>query len=163
MTFGKASALAIGFVGAVALGVAISPFVGRPAAPSDVRAVNIPLPDASRQPDAAPTARRSVRTPAGPVIMPSAPELHARLKPLLNKGADLTVAAQDFRSAEQFAAVAHAARNTDIPFMLLRHRVLTEGKSLAAAIAASRPEVDATREANRAVSEARSDLAALAG
>jgi hypothetical protein len=62
-----------------------------------------------------------------------------------------------------FAAVAHAARNTDIPFMLLRHRVLTGGKTLAAAIAASRPEVDATREANRAASEARSDLAALAG
>ena len=75
----------------------------------------------------------------------------------------MTVASQGFRNAEQFAAVAHAARNTEVPFMLLKHRVLNEGKTLVAAIRESKPDLNAQIEATRARAEARSDLAKLAG
>ena len=91
----------------------------------------------------------------------SAPELQERLKPLLNRGSDMTLAARDFRDAEEFAAVAHAARNTSVPFVLLKHRVLNEGKTLAAAIRESKPDLNAMSEANRARAEAKSDIAAL--
>jgi predicted kinase len=85
------------------------------------------------------------------------------LKPLLNKGANMTMAADGFRDAQQFAAVAHAARNTEVPFVLLKHRVLDQGKTLAAAISESKPDINADVEATRAQAEARSDLARLAG
>jgi hypothetical protein len=89
--------------------------------------------------------------------------LHARIKPLLNRGADMTLAPVGFKDAEQFAAVAHAARNTQIPFVLLRHRVVTEGKSLSSAIKESRQDVNAEVEANLAFAQAKSDLASLGG
>ena len=91
------------------------------------------------------------------------PALHERLKPVLNRGANMAVAAEGFRSAEEFAAVAHAARNTDVPFMVLKHRVLNEGKSLAQAIRESKPAIDAANEASQARAQARSDIAAIAG
>ena len=91
----------------------------------------------------------------------SAGELHDRLKPLLKSGADMSIASDGFKSAEQFATVAHAARNTDVPFMLLKHRVLNEGDTLVAAIRKSKPEVDPVVEVDRARAEARADLAQL--
>jgi hypothetical protein len=97
------------------------------------------------------------------VIALSAPELHEQLKPLLNKGTDITLAAEGFRNAEQFATLVHAARNTEVPFVVLKHRVLTEGKTLAAAIRESKPDMDAMMEANRARAQARSDIARLRG
>jgi hypothetical protein len=75
----------------------------------------------------------------------------------------MTIASEGFRDAEQFATVAHASRNTAIPFMVLKHRVVIEGKTLAAAIRESKPDLDATSEATRARSEARADLAKLTG
>jgi hypothetical protein len=81
------------------------------------------------------------------------------MQPLLNKGADMNIASEGFRSAEQFATVAHAARNTEVPFMVLKHRVLDERQSLAAAIHASKPDVNATDEANRARAQAKGDFA----
>jgi len=74
----------------------------------------------------------------------------------------MDVAAEGFRSAEQFAAVAHAARNTDVPFMLLKHRVVDEGRTLADAIHDAKPAVDAKGEAARAQAAAKSDIAAVA-
>ena len=73
----------------------------------------------------------------------------------------MTVAAEGFRDAEQFATVAHAARNTQVPFMLLKHRVLNEGQTLSAAIRSLKPDADAASEANRARTEARSDIAVI--
>lgn len=70
-----------------------------------------------------------------------------------------TIASSGFRSAEQFATVAHAG----IPFMLLEHRVLTEGKTLAQAIRESRPEADVAAEVKSAQSSARRDIASIAG
>jgi hypothetical protein len=91
----------------------------------------------------------------------TAPELQHRMKPLLKTGANMDVAAEGFNSAEQFATVAHASQNTDVPFMLLKHRVLTEGDTLVAAIRKSKPDVDAVAEVDRARAEARADLAQL--
>ena len=71
----------------------------------------------------------------------SAPELQARLKPLLNRGTDMTMAADGFTDAGEFAAVAHAARNTAVPFVVLKDRVLSEKKTLAAAIHESKPGI----------------------
>jgi hypothetical protein len=167
MTLGKVTLLTFGFIGAVALGVGISPYLmdradGRDVAPTAIADPAASPPAGAPAPVARPTVTRPLTRPA-PSIPVSSPELHARMKPLLNKGADVTIASEDFRSAEQFAAVAHAARNTDVPFMVLKHRVVTEGKSLATAIKESRPDIDAAVEANRALAEARSDLASLEG
>jgi hypothetical protein len=91
----------------------------------------------------------------------SAPELHARLKPVLAPGTKLPMAVEGFTSAEQFATLAHAARNTQVPFILLKHRVLSEGQSLEQAIRASKPDLDAKSEVERARSAAKADLSAL--
>ena len=89
--------------------------------------------------------------------------LQVRLKPVLNRGTNMTMAAEGFRDAEQFAMVAHAARNTRVPFVLLKHRVLDEGQTLSAAIHASKPDMDGASETNRARAQARSDIAAISG
>ena len=91
----------------------------------------------------------------------SAPELHARMKPVLARGTKLPLAVEGFTSAEQFATIAHAARNTQVPFILLKHRVLVDGQSLEQAIAASKPDVDARSEVQRAREEAKADIASL--
>ena len=75
----------------------------------------------------------------------------------------MEIASDGFRDAEQFATVAHAARNTNVPFMALKHRILEEGKSLAAALKELKPEIDAAAEARRAREEARRDVAAMRG
>jgi hypothetical protein len=165
MTFGKGATLVAGFVGAMALGVWIGPYLTDGGAIA-TRTSSVSRPDSpnttakGRQPA---SATRVTTRAARPVIAPSTTELHTHLKPLLNRGADMAVAAEGFRNAEQFATVAHAARNTDVPFMLLKHRVLNEGKTLAAAIRESKPDINAEIEATRARAEARSDLAKLAG
>ena len=91
----------------------------------------------------------------------SAPELHARMKPVLARGTKLPLAADGFRDAEQFATVAHAAKNTQVPFTLLKHRVIVEGQSLEKAIRASKPDSDARGEVARARASAKSDITAL--
>jgi hypothetical protein len=75
----------------------------------------------------------------------------------------MEIASQEFKDGEQLAIVAHAARNTQIPFMVLKHRGLEEGKSLADAIQEFKPELDAKAEAARAKVEAKSDVAAVKG
>jgi hypothetical protein len=181
MTFGKISLLAVGFLCAMALGVWIGPYVtdrggmvNAPAAQVAQQTAAAAQPSGVAHPSAAvvksrQAAARGVAPPmetpleTKAVISLSAPELHTRMKPLLNEGADLNRAVEGFGDAEQFAAVAHAARNTEIPFALLKHRVLTEGKTLTAAILELKPGVNAAIEANRAQAEAKSDIATLAG
>jgi hypothetical protein len=97
------------------------------------------------------------------MIPVSEPRLHDRLKPVLNRGTRMEIAAEGFRSAEQFATVAHAARNTNVPFMVLKHRVLDEGRTLADAIHEAKPHIDAKAEVRRAQMAAKSDLAAVVG
>ena len=91
----------------------------------------------------------------------SAPELHERMKPVLARGTKMPLAVEGFSDAAQFATLAHAARNTQVPFILLKHRVLNEGQSLEEAIRASRPDLDAHNEALKAKGEARADMLAL--
>lgn len=172
MTFGKASALVLGFVGALLLGVWIGPDVREYAATMNVpdaqtaaRAAESsgarPVASAARANKAATKAAGETRT--SDAIPASAIDVQDHVKPLLNRGADMTVASDGFRDAEQFVTIAHAARNTEIPFVLLKHRVLTEGKSLTTAIRESKPDLDATIEVNRARAEAKSDMARLRG
>lgn len=185
MTVGKASALAAGFVGAVALGVAIGPAVhdkwsaastpdatraaivtdSAPAeAPAKARARRAPAPAPSR-PVVADSRDEfaAPRKPAGAVSSVAVavwePELRDRVKAVLSPGTKIELAAEDFETPEQFVTVAHAARNTSVPFVLLKHRVLSEGKSLAEAIHELKPELNAKAEVERARDAARSDLA----
>ena len=87
------------------------------------------------------------------------PELRDRAKAVLNRGTKIDMAAADFATAEEFMTVAHAARNTQVPFMVLKHRVLNEQRSLAEAIHESKPDLDAKAEADRAREAARADVA----
>jgi hypothetical protein len=168
MTFGRWLILTVCLVAAMAVGIWISPYIRGDQSAAAVQTAETPQSakqTAQRRPAvSARSAKPSAADTTGKAtnISLSAPELHAQLKPLLNKGANMNVAAQDFRDAEQFAAVAHAARNTEIPFMVLKHRVVNEHKQLATAIRELKPNVDAAAQAKRAQAEARSDMAALA-
>jgi hypothetical protein len=75
----------------------------------------------------------------------------------------MDVAAEGFRSAEEFATVAYAARNTQVPFMILKHRVLNENRTLASAIQEAKPELDAKAEVERAQWQAKADIEAMRG
>jgi len=175
MTIGKFSALTAGFVGAFALGVVIGPSITR----NDVMNPEPMVSVAPAPADAAKTSARAARTPrttakverADPETIASdtvasrpasEPQLHERLKTVLNKGARIEVAAEGFKDGEQFATVAHASRNTQVPFMVLKHHVLNEGQSLADAIHTYKPELDAQHEAKRARNAARFDLEVIA-
>jgi len=175
MTVGKASALAAGFVGAVALGVAIGPTVHD-------KSLSTPVPAAvvtesapvlatarARRPATAPAAERSRESRSAPSRQPGSvssvvvavwePELRDRVQAVLNTGTRMELAAEDFETAEEFVTVAHAARNTGVPFVVLKHRVLTERRTLSDAIHEAKPELDAKAEVARARTAARSDLA----
>ena len=86
------------------------------------------------------------------------PELRDRVKAVLNPGSRLEIAAADFDSSEQFVTTAYAARNTKVPFVLLKDRQLNQGQSLAEAIREFKPDLDARAEVQRARTAARSDL-----
>ena len=162
MTTAKSLALIGGLTGAIALGIWATPRLmdrtdDRPAAVvAEPAAAPAPVERAERPR----VARREAVVPA---VAVDAPELHARLKPVLNRGTKMEMAAEGFSSAEQFATIAHAARNTGVPFVVLKHRVLEERKSLAAAIRESKPEVNAAAEVRRARTAARDDLTAIVG
>ena len=96
-----------------------------------------------------------------PAVPPTTPELQKALKPLLHRGTNMDRAAEGFTSGMQFAAVAHAAQNTEVPFVVLKHHVLDEKKTLAVAIHESKPDVNAKREAQKAWEQARSELSLL--
>jgi hypothetical protein len=130
-------------------------------------------PSETAKPRRAPAPRATVakkdteKTTIAPDVVPTLPatqpELHARLKPVLNRGTRMELAAEGFRDAEQFATVAHAARNTGVPFAVLKHRVLEEHQTLARAIGESKPDLDAEHEATRASNAARYDIAVITG
>lgn len=162
MTTAKTLALTAGVAGAIALGVWALP---RLADQPDAQPVAVMTESAPAAAPAAPakTPRITRRAPAPPAVAVDAPELHARLKPVLNRGTKMELADDGFSNAEQFAMIAHAAKNTGVPFVVLKHRVLDEGKSLTAAIRESKPDLNAAAEARRARAAARADLSAIAG
>jgi len=175
MNFAKASALVVTLAGAFSLGVWIgprltdrrdvvdqaSPVAGAAASVTEIKQA-VPAP--GRQPSRRRTSPMRAASGTTPLtVWAGGAELQKRLKPLLNKGADMDIASQDFEDGEQFAMVAHAARNTEIPFMVLKHHVVNEGKSLSEAIREFNPLLDALAEAKRAQVEAKSDVAAVGG
>jgi hypothetical protein len=172
MTSGKAALLTAGLVGVVALGVMATPTIRdnwskmntpemTASAPADTSA---PAPvKATRPAHRAPsreavTARKDIGRIASVPVSVWQPELRDRVKAVLNPGARLELAAEDFTSAEQFVTVAHAARNTQVPFMVLKDRVLNQNQPLAEAIHEFKPDLDAKAEVKRARVEAQSDL-----
>lgn len=179
MKTGKSSAAMLGLVG----GLALSVWVGSEVMKS--REVTAPEPAAVTTAVEEPAAKaaparpkrvaRAARATAGAAAAPasetapklvmtipvSAPELHARMKPVMARGTKMPIAVEGFSDAEQFATLAHAARNTQVPFILLKHRVLTEGQTLEEAIRASKPDIDARVEALKAKGEARADILSL--
>jgi hypothetical protein len=152
MTKTSAIATCVVLAGAVAVAIWLSP-IGPTRNETNVAPAAAPATPASR-----PAANPSnvTRVSYAPVMSPT---LMHHTKPLLNEGTDMSMAAKGFRSAEQFAAVAHAARNLDIPFVVLKDKVLERRMSLTSAIRATKPDVNAGIEAERALAEARSDLA----
>ena len=161
MTTAKKVALTAGVAGAIALGVwAVPRVMDNQARSTDAAVAEVAAP-ATPVVEKAPAPRRTAPVSTVAVLPASTPALHEALKPILNRGTKVEIAAEGFDSAEQFAMVAHAARNTEVPFMVLKHRVLDERKSLAAAIRESKPGINAAAEALRARAAARRDVAAL--
>jgi len=178
MKTGTTSAAVLGLIVGVAMGVWIGAEMtsGRTAVEAPVAVGQPVAAPASKPVKATPRLARVVREAPAKVaaatadaprlvmtIPVSAPELHDRMKPVLARGTKIPMAVEGFKDAEQFATIAHAARNTQVPFILLKHRVLAEGQSLEAAILASKPDLDAAAEVALARSEAKSDIAALSG
>lgn len=169
MTSGTKTAITAGLIGAFGLGVWTAPHVRNIDLNPRVEQVEMaePAPEPVEETRAvrrAPVVVASDRTEAyAPVVMleASAAPVQKHVKPLLTWGTDTRKAAEGFTSAEEFVTVAHAAKNTQVPFILLKHRVLNEKKSLEAAIRASKPDIDAALEADRARLEARADLARM--
>jgi hypothetical protein len=161
VTTAKKVALTAGLAGAIALGVwAVPRLTDNDRRSTDAMVADIAEPAAPAA-EKAPAPRRAARVSKAAALPASAPALHDRLKPVLNRGTKMEIAAEGFDSAEQFATVAYAARNTEVPFMVLKHRVLDEGKTLAAAIRESKPGVNAAAEVVRARQAARREISTI--
>jgi len=179
MTSGKAGLLTAGFVVVFALGVMTAPTIrdswtranapeAAVAAPPVVESAPVPVKaedpqlrtksssSSSRAHEAVATKKVS-NTDRTVVVSLWEPELRDRVKAVLNPGSRLEIAAADFDSFEDFVTVAHAARNTQVPFMVLKDRVVNRGQSLAEAIHEFKPELDAKAEVTRARAAARAD------
>jgi hypothetical protein len=178
MTVAKSGLLTAGVVAVFALGVMTGPTIrnnwSRADAPEAAVAAppvetSAPVPVKAERPAARPRSSSSPAHEAVATKKPSnavqrievsmwEPELRDRVKAVLNPGSHLEIASADFDSSEQFVTVAHAARNTNVPFVVLKDRVLNRGQSLAEAIREFKPGLDAKAEVTRARAEARSDL-----
>jgi hypothetical protein len=178
MRFGKTGLLTAAFVGVFAVGAMTGPTIrdswqrmnapeqtvtAQPAEKSTSAAVEANRPAtraraSSSRPNDVVAAKKASNTIRSVAVDLWEPELRDRAKAVLNPGARLDLAAADFDSSEQFMTVAHAARNTNVPFVVLKDRVLNQGQSLAEAIGEFKPELDEKAEVTRARAAARSDL-----
>ena len=176
MTVAKAGLITAGLVGVIAVGVATSPTIQKnwsrmhapvtgavePSAPVPATA---PSPHRARSSPprahgavAVRTAEKGSNTINTIAVSAWNPEFRDRVKKVLNPGAQPEIAAANFASGEQFMTVAHAARNTQVPFMVLKDRVVNQRQSLAQAIHELRPDLDARAEVTRARAAAHEDL-----
>lgn len=169
MSIGRSLLISAGFASAFALGVWARPHIDTidmDRVVAQKNAADAPSKPAVRsEADRAEARRIAATTPHARIeradITPLSTELHDKLQPLLNRGTKMTIAADGFKNAEQFAAVAHASRNLEIPFMVLKDRVVTQQKSLVTAIRELKPDANALREAERARAEAKEDVAEI--
>jgi hypothetical protein len=163
MTFGKATLLTIGFAGALAIGIGLSIANHRESTtPDSATVANAPAARIATERSTKPVpARRAdaVSAVAMRHVSPQSPELEHRLKPLLNRGTNMDSAAEGFKDWRDFATIAHASHNTQVPFVVLKHHVLNEGRTLESVISEFKPDLDAKAEASRAREEASQDLA----
>ena len=126
------------------------------------------VPIAAAEPETAPPPARKA-LPMPPRKVESAPaialtsDLVSVAKPLLQPGTDLTMASDGFTTRETFLAAAYAAKNLNVPFVLLKDRVVGQRMPLAAAIKELKPDADAKAEAARAIAEARSEIVRPSG
>src|SRR4029078_4182788 len=138
MKLGKARLMKAGGVGVVALGIAAGPTIEKnwsrtdapvaqavePSAPPSGAAVPAsharPAPPRTHHVAAVKKESNAIETGAVTMWEPACGD---RVRAVLNRGAQPEIAAADFASAEQFMTVAHAARNTQLPFMVLKDRV----------------------------------------
>ena len=171
MTATKATALALGLAGAYAIGVWTGPYVMESArmTGSETTTPVVQVDQPSAREDVPQPANRVARAVAGPASSPFEPIMTASATPvqqhaksLLNQGTDVEMAADGFDDATLFVSTAYAARNTGIPFMLLKHRMLKEGRTLSEAIRMSKPELEAVLEMERARTKARAVIQKLA-
>src|SRR5688500_2703820 len=170
MKFIKASMLVLALGGAYAVGVWTGPYltdsVRTARIESTTPVVQVDQPYRTEQ-AARPAMRvaRAVDRPAAnpfePVMTASAPPVQKIAKSVLNEGTDVGMAADGFNDATLFVSTAYAARNTGIPFVILKHRMLKLGYTLSEAIRISKPELDAVLEMERARTKARSAIQKL--
>lgn len=177
MRLGSKTALAFGVIAALGIGIwagnmTVDRLMKREAAPAPQVAASEPAPAPAAAPVRKTTARRkapSIALTAAAIppatemssVAVTSPDLHDRLRKVLFKGTKVEVAAEGFRDGLQFATFAHASRNTMVPLVLLKHRVLNQGMTLAEAIHESKPDLDAIGEAARAREMAKSDIEAV--
>ncbi len=172
MKFIKASMLVLALGGAFALGVWTGPSMTESVRTARTQPSTAVLPveqsaGAEEAPrPAMPVTRAVVRhasNPFEPIMSASAAPVQKAARAVLNEGTDVEMAAEGFNDATLFVSAAYAARNTGIPFMVLKHRMLTEGHTLSEAIRMSKPELDAVLEMERARTKARAVVGRLAG
>lgn len=163
--FARTSIVAVlGMVGAFALGLTVGPQLDANRTTTHSTAVSAPEPAPAPAPAAVerPLPARLITAPKlERVLSAESKPVQRQVKQILSRGTDVKVAAEGFQNARELMTVAHAAKNTDIPFVLLKHRVLTQRKSLAAAIRESKPELNEKAEVTRATNEAKADLARI--
>jgi hypothetical protein len=170
----KASMMVLAIGGAFALGVWTGPYLtasvltaGTEATPP-VAQVEQPAatPAEAETPQRPMRVARAVVRPApnpfAPLKPASDPSVQKLAKSVLNPGTNLEMAADGFNDATLFVSTAYAAKNTGIPFVILKHRMLKLGYTLSDAIRISKPELDAVLEMERARTKARSAIQRLA-
>jgi hypothetical protein len=160
MTSGKATLLTIGLAGALAIGILAIANHRESTTPDSATVADVPsAPIATERSTKAAPRADAVTAVAMRPVSPKSPELEHRVKPLLKKGTNMDVAAEGFKDWRDFATIAHASHNTQVPFMVLKHHVLNEGRTLESVISEFKPDLDAKAEASRAREEASQDLA----
>jgi hypothetical protein len=169
MKFIKASMLVLALGVAFGLGVWTGPYLTdsvqtartEPTTP----AVQVEQPVTEEAPQPATRVARAVDRPAAnpfvPIKTASDPSVQKLAGSVLNQGTNVEMAAEGFNDATLFVSTAYAARNTGIPFVILKHRMLKLGYTLSEAIRVSKPELDAVGEMERARTKARAAVQKL--
>ena len=162
MTVGTGVSVTLALMASFAAGVWTGPHItSAPEEHEPSRMVTVP---AAPAPAVAPVAaaKPTVKRPALPSVGISNPAFQRQIKSVLGKDADMAKAAEGFKSSEQFATIAYASRQTGVRFVILKYRVLNEGKTLTSAIRESLPTTNAALEVERARAAARSTLQLIA-